>query len=552
MNSNGFILKWVLKKIRRSIPSLLFLSACSIISAVSGVLFALGSKRVINAAVSQQKEAFIEACLIQAGIIVFSLFFSTLVRHLKDKNHAVMDRNWKKSILHALLESEYSAVSEYHSSELINRMNNDVRILCDGIVNILPNLCSMITKLIAAFAALSAMAPLFAGAIVIAGGLVIIVTAFIRRPLKSLHKKLSEANGRVSGIIQETLEKLLAVQAMDVSEEVEKRTKIRLDERFELFRKRKNLSLVSSTCISIMYYGAGFAALCFCSAGILMGSMSYGTMTAVTQLVGQLQHPIVNLSGVLPKVISATAAAERLYELDSLRKTAPPCEESSEDIYKTLETISAEKLCFTYDRDTIFDSADFNINKGMFCVIKGTSGAGKSTLLKILLGIYSPNSGELFFQCGERKIPIDNSTRRLFSYVPQGNLVFSGTIRDNLLIVRPNATEEEIQRAVYVSTMDAYLSQLPNGLETVLGESGAGLSEGQVQRLAIARAILGDAPILLLDECTSALDAETESLVLERLCALENKTCIAVTHRPVPNHLVNLTININACKIQID
>jgi len=549
MTTNGFILKWVFKNIRRSLPSLLFLSVCSIASAVAGVLFALGTRQVIDAAISHQKDAFIRACIIQAVIIFFVIFFHAMVKHLKDKNHAVMDRNWKQTLLHELLGSEYSAVSEYHSSELINRMNNDVRILSDGIVNLLPNLCSMITKLVAAFVALSAMAPLFALALVIAGAFVVLITGFIRKPLKALHKKVSAANGRVSSIMQETMEKLLAVQAMDVSAEVEKRAKVRLDERYELHRKRKNLSLISNTCITIMYYGAGFAALCFCATGLLTNSMSYGTMTAVTQLVSQLQNPIVNLSGVFPQFISATAAAERLYELDALTKAVQPCDTSAHEIYDSLECITADNLTFTYDRDVIFDKAEFSIPKGSFCAIKGTSGAGKSTLLKLLLGIYNPNAGGLFLQCSEQTIPIDGSTRKVFAYVPQGNLVFSGTIRENLLIVRPDATEDELNRAVYVSTMDAYLSQLPEGLDTVLGESGAGLSEGQVQRLAIARAVLCDAPILLLDECTSALDSNTEKLVLERLHTLSNKTCIAVTHRPISADICDMAINIEACKI---
>ena len=161
----------------------------------------------------------------------------------------------------------------------------------------------------------------------------------------------------------------------------------------------------------------------------------------------------------------------------------------------------------------------------------GSNGAGKSTLLKLLLGIFQPESGKLYLDCGGNYVPLDRSTRRLFAYVPQGNLLLSGTLRDNLTIVRPNATEEEIAQAVYAGAMDEYLPQLPLGLDTVIGESGAGLSEGQAQRLAISRAVLGGAPILLLDECTSALDPETEKKVLSRIRNLPNRTCIAVTHR---------------------
>jgi len=174
---------------------------------------------------------------------------------------------------------------------------------------------------------------------------------------------------------------------------------------------------------------------------------------------------------------------------------------------------------------------------------------GKSTLLKLMLGIFHPEQGSVYLTCGDEKIPLDRSTRRLFAYVPQSNLLLSGTIRENLTIVNPCATEEEIQKAIYVSAMDDYLPTLPEGMDTVLGESGAGLSEGQAQRLAIARAVLGGAPVLLLDECTSALDEATERKVLQRLRALENRTCIAVTYRNAAISLCDWQLKVSEGRI---
>ena len=190
-----------------------------------------------------------------------------------------------------------------------------------------------------------------------------------------------------------------------------------------------------------------------------------------------------------------------------------------------------------------------DIPKGAFCVITGHSGIGKSTLLKLLLGVFQPESGKLFVQTSTEEIPLDRSTRRLFAYVPQGNLLLSGTLRENLTVVKPDATEEEIQQALHISCMDEFLPQLPMGLDTPLGESGAGLSEGQAQRLAIGRAVLGGAPILLLDECTSALDAETEMAVLQRLRTLPNRTCIAVTHRSAAVALCDWHLQLESGKI---
>lgn len=543
--------KWLLRRIRRRIPALLLLSLCSIGSSLCGVFFALGTKGVIDAAVSGEKSAFFSACIIQASIIMCLLICHTLSRHLTEHIHASLDMDWKKSILHDLLESEYRSVSKYHSSELLNRLNNDVRILDDNITNLLPNLCSMVTKLVAAFCVLASLAPWFTLAVLCAGIAVISVTGIVRKHLKALHKRFSESNGRVSGILQETMEKLLAVQAMGVSNEIERRTKLRLDERFAIHRKRKNVSLLANTFVVIMYYGAGFATLVFCASGLLTGTMSFGTMSAITQLINQLQQPLVGLSGIIPQYIAATAALERIQEITMLPKTFEPCAESAADIYARTECIVGSDLTFTYDRDRILNETGFSLEKGTFSVITGPSGVGKSTVLKLLLGIFVPEQGSLYLQCGDERIPINGSTRKLFSYVPQGNLLFSGTIKDNLLVVKPDATEEEISQAVYVSAMDLYLQQLPNGLDTELGESGAGLSEGQAQRLAIARAILGGAPILLLDECTSALDTQTEALVLQRLRQLDNKTCIAVTHRLVAESICDISIQMHEGKIHV-
>ncbi len=548
---NGAIFMWLYNKIQRNVFSIVLVTLCSICASVSGVLFALGTKNIIDVAVAGNTDLFPRACAIQLLIILCILVFNALLQHLKERMHATLDREWKQALLHDLLISEFRCSSAFHSSELVNRLNNDVRILDDAIVNLLPNLFSMITRLIAAFVILTTLTPTFSLLLLTIGLTVILLTGFLRRYLKELHKRVSEADGRVSGILQETLEKLLAVQAMGIAPEIERRTKNRLDMRFAIHCKRKNLSLLINACISILYYGAGFAALLCCSVGLLKGAMTFGTMTAVIQLVNQLQGPLVGLSGILPQYTAAVAASERLYELDSLPKTTALCSDTPQAIYDQLECITARDLTFRYDQDLVFDCAEFRLSKGDFCVVTGQSGIGKSTLLKLLLGIYSPEEGGIYLQCENKQIPVDGSTRHLFAYVPQGNLVFSGSIRDNLLVVNPGATEADIARAVYVSAMDQYLQQLPDGLDTVIGESGAGLSEGQIQRLAIARAILVGAPILLLDECTSALDANTEAVVLGRLCELKDKTCIAVTHRTIPQSICTATLKIHNGKISM-
>lgn len=524
-------LLWTIRKMKKRLPVLFLVTLSHIANALLIVAFSLGTSRVIDTAISGELPAFLKACAVQASIILGILLTLTFNRSMNDKLTAKLDIDWKQEFLHGMLHGDYSEISAFHSGELLNRLNNDVRIINTSMLNTLPNLASMLTKLVGAIVVLVALEPLFSLIVIAAGIAVIVVTALMRKNLKGLHKQVSQHDGKVSGFIQETLENLLMVQSLDVAAEMEDRAQNLMQDRYKVQMKRKNISLTANTCISIMAYGAGFGALVWCSTGLLNGTMSFGTLTAITQLVGQLQAPFVNLSGIIPQYIAMTAAAERLMELEALCGECPLSKEDPQEVYANMTGIGAQELSFAYDRDLVFEDAQFLLPKGQFGVIMGHSGIGKSTLLKLMLGIFHPQVGELFVQTEDRNIPLDRSTRGLFAYVPQGNLLISGTVRENLLLTRPEATKEEIQQAVHISAMDDFLSSLPMGLDTVLGEGAAGLSEGQAQRLSIARAILSQAPILLLDEATSALDADTEELVLSRLKST-GKTCIAVTHRP--------------------
>ena len=541
---------WVLGRIRRRIPAILALILAQVGQALFAVFFALGTRGVIDSAIAGELPLFFRACLQQGGIIAGILLCQGLTRHLRDRLAADLEMDWKQRLLHGLLQGDYAAVSQYHSAELLNRMNQDVTKVNEGVLSIFPSAAAMVTKLIAAVAVLGTLDAGFTAVIALLGILVLGATSLMRRRLKNLNKQVSAHDGKVSGFIQEAMEKLLMVQTMGVSQEMERRADSLMEDRYAIQRKKKNVSLLANTCISCMYYGAGFLALCWCAWQMLHGRMSFGSLTAVTQLVGQLQAPFVNLSGVLPQYIALTASAERLMELEAIEGQPEPMIQDRDGVYAAMESLGAKDLTFSYDRDRVLENAEFTLPKGAFAVITGPSGIGKSTLLKLLLGVFRPEAGGLYLRTGGEILTLDRSTRQLFAYVPQGNLLLSGTLRENLTIVKPDASEAEIHRAVHVSAMDEYLPQLPQGLDTVLGESGAGLSEGQAQRLAIARAVLGGAPILLLDECTSALDAETENTVLQRLRQLPGRTCIAVTHRPAAIALCDWQLQMEGGKLR--
>lgn len=524
-------LLWALRRTRKRLPSLVFLIVINIGQSLLNVAFALGMKNVIDSAVSGSLEHFTQVCVTQGCVVLGLLLASMLNRHFREKTLAQLERDWKKYLFHGTLHGEYAAVSNYHTGELLNLFNNDTKTINDALLTIFPGLAAMVTQLVAGIIALAVMEPVLTAVILVGGVCLVFATSLIRKPLKRLQKRISAENGKISGFLQEILEKLLMVQAMDVSEEIEKRADRMLDRRYQLECKRKNISLLSGSCINFLALGAGFVVLTWGSFGILNGTVGYGTLTALIQLVNQVRTPMINLSGVLPQYVALTASAERLMELEEIFGEPAEPADTPQALYDSMAAIGAEDMSFAYDRDPVFRQATFSIPKGEFGVIVGHSGIGKSTLLKLLLGIFKPQEGQLFLQTKDGRLPIDRTTRGLFAYVPQGNLLLSGTLRENLTITRPDATEEEIRQAVYVSCMDDYLDTLPQGLETVLGESAQGLSEGQAQRLSIARAVLSQAPVMLLDEATSALDPATEEAVLTRLREA-GKTCIAVTHRP--------------------
>lgn len=538
------VILWLISRVRRRIPMILCMLAACGGNALFGVWFALGTKGVVDSAISGEKEAFFKACIVQLAIICAMLFCLTALRWLKDRLVTELDRDWKRSLLSGLLRGEYAQVSTYHSGELVNRLNHDVNVLNDAIVTTLPSIAAVMVRLVSVIVVLASMAFELTVAVVLGGLVAVVVTGILRQRLKNLNKKVSQTNGKVLSYLQESMERLLVIQAMDLADEVDRRADVLFDQRFAIQRRKRNLSLVANTGISVLFQGAGFGALVWCAFHLLQGEMTYGSLMAVTQLVGQLQTPFVGLSGVMTQFAAMSAAGERLMELEQIDREPSDGLEDLEACYEQMECIEARNLSFAYGEDAIFQNTSFSLPKGAFITIAGTSGIGKSTLLKLLLGIFHPREGELYVKQGNGEQPISRSTRGLFAYVPQGNFLFSGTLRENITISRPQATQEEIDEAIRISCTDQFLSQLPDGLDSLIGENGTGLSEGQVQRLAIARAILSGAPILLLDEATSALDSETERAVLQRIAKLPNRTCIAVTHRPAALELANWRLEV--------
>ena len=292
--------------------------------------------------------------------------------------------------------------------------------------------------------------------------------------------------------------------------------------------------------------------VCYCGYGILIGTITYGTLTAITQLIAQIQAPFANISGYLPRFYAMTASAERLMEAENFEDDCPEGALSMEDIaafYRDkLAGMGMKNASFTYypssdnvtslSKDTmpvVLKDLTFDVKKGEYIAFTGHSGCGKSTVLKMLMCVYPPDEGERYIRCndGTERV-MDSRWRRLFAYVPQGNQLMSGTVRDIVSFADSKAASDEdrINKALKIACADEFIEKLENGIDTVLGERGKGLSEGQMQRIAIARAVFSGSPVLMLDEATSALDENTERRLLQNLRSMTDMTVMIVTHRP--------------------
>lgn len=542
---------WIYRKIRKRLPLIVFNTLLTSAVSYAGIRFSLATKTVINNAISGDIDALRLSCVILIGLSLFRLLGSTLGQFLTVNLHEQLERDFKRSILHDILRSDYSHISRHHSGDLIQRMDGDASAVYNGVMGFTGGLVGMVTSLIAAVAALLQIAPDFTlifGAV----GLLLGSSAMLfRKVLKQLSKDSSAANGRVIGFLHESISKLMVIQALDVSAEVERRTDETLDSRWDVRRKQRNIRALSRFGISIVSYASYLVTMLWCAAKLYAGQITYGDVTAMISLVGTVRSSATSLPRSIPRVFGITAACDRIMELEDLPRQPDPDAKRVRAIYKDITGFTADHLTFSYDREPVMRDVSLTVPKGGLTVIIGQSGIGKSTLLKLLLGLYRPDSGSLTIDTPDGKVNVDRSTRSLFSYAPQGNFLLSGTLRENLTFTNPDATEEEIQAALHASALDDYVATLPQGLETVLMENGAGLSEGQAQRLSLARAILSGAPVLLLDEVTSALDAVTEAAVLERITALPGKTCIAVTHRPAALKLATNIIEVTEAGMTI-
>ncbi len=546
--------KWVYGICKKERFKVYTLILTNVFGAALTIAFANFSKNIINAAtIDKSWEKVIIYALGYLALIMTQTALNLIGRSATERCKGKLEWRLKEYMLKVSMKKDYSSITSYHTGELQNRMFNDVTVISDGFTTILPNLIFFVVKLACAFGYLVVIDKIFALVFFVGGVLVFLCTLTFRGTLKKLHKEVQATEGKTRSFIQEAVTSLLVVKAFSAEDKIAEKADELQAVNYKAKMKRRFFGIAANAGINFVFNLGYVFALAF-GAYRLLNGIDYGTVTAMLQLVNQIQAPFANLSGVLPKYFSVLASAERLMEIEALPDEKA---DNSEDIdaaatYEKLRTIDFKDISFRYDRDIILDNTSLSINKGDFVAIMGISGIGKSTLLKLLLGVFKVESGKILLTTDDSEIPVDYHTRHLFSYVPQGNFLLSGTILENLKFINENATDEEVNEAVRISCAKQFIDELPDGLNTVIGERGIGLSEGQLQRLAIARSLLSNSPVMLLDEATSALDENTEMEFLTNLKELKNKTCIIVSHKRAALEICNKHIQIIDSKIVME
>lgn len=536
-------LNWIIKISKPQLPTIIAIIICEAIWAVFGTVTALFSMEIVNSAVAGNKNRMFLYIGIYLAVALSLIGVHAIMRYVTERCKARLEILFKKQVFHSMLIKSYPGLSVHHTGELVNRLTGDVGVISDATTTIIPQVVMMTVRIICAMVVLIRLQWQFAMYFAVAGLVILGAARLLKGKIKKFHAEMQQADGKTRSFWQEIFENLIAIKSFAAEEKSVEKADLLLKAHYKVRMKRSAVSTVSMFFTGFVVrlghlFAIGYGAFCLYS-----GTMDYGTLTALIQLVGQVQQPFAHMSGIMPRYYSALTSAQRLMDIEDLENDSLNGERvNAEKVYENMEKIEATAIDFHYDRDNqVLENCSFYINKGDFVSITGMSGIGKSTMFKILLDIYPKSNGDTYIVGHDYKIPLSGLTRTMFAYVPQGNMLLSGTIKESLTFITGSEkiTEEKIEKALECACAKDFISELPNGLETVIGENSTGLSEGQAQRIAIARAILSEAPILLFDEATSALDEQTEAKLLENIKNMTDKTCIIVTHRKAALDICN-------------
>ncbi len=551
------LFKWIFnigKDFKRYILGFLIINTITMLISIGS---AVAGRYVVDAATSFKTDLFFKYIIIMLSTTILNIIISSASTMFSSYVNEKFAFGIRAKLFDRIQRSVWDKVTKYHSADMLARLSADVDTIAKTIIGLLPSIIVTCCQLAIVLVILISNDPMLTIMGLIIGPLGVIASLCLRKKYSYYQRKLRETRSEYYAFMQESFSNVNVVKTFQLEDKNNNNFKNIRDRRMNLVLKTATLSSVMSSFMRLVYSIGYVATFSWCAYrltsaetfidpfGMEATTYTYGTMTLFLSLVGQLQSSIKALGHVVPELYSLVVSAKRVREISDIET------EEYKDIEKMPSKISlsAKNVSFTYDDDErlVLNNLSFDIPANCRVGIVGSSGAGKTTFIRLLLSLLKPNNGSLEYidENGNAEYA-SPSTRRFISYVPQGNTLMSGTVRSNLLAGFPDATEEEIWEALEMADATEFLKKMPEGIDTVLSEGAGGLSEGQAQRVSIARALLRKTPVLILDEATSALDEKTERKIFERISHEKNRTCFIITHRSSMLKYCDKILEINA------
>ncbi|MCR4731181.1 MAG: ABC transporter ATP-binding protein/permease [Saccharofermentans sp.] len=546
--------KWIFSFSKKYRWIVVFYAFLGILNSTMSIGTAYVGRIMINIIVGQQQEKLWILIAAMVGMLILSLVFSSLSSYINARISIYVNNDMQASIFERIMDARWKELSGYPSGDLLNRFNGDVGTIASNAISWIPNLIVNIYTFIVTLVVLWRMDFGMALIAFISAPFLLGLSRFIMRKMKEYRKRVLELNSQMMSFEVETFYNFEMIKSFGIFGYYlrklkgwqQKYKKFNLD--YNKFQIKSNILLtLVSTIVSFTAFG-------YCLYRLWTGQIMYGDMTFFLQQRSALSSRFNNLVGTIPGMINSAVSAHRVRELMDL-----PREEHDPDRVTYLEErtgkgikVHVNDVTFGYDEHAnVYEHSELQVATGEMVALMAESGGGKTTLIRLLLGMLEPDSGKVTLQSGSgEEFPVNSDLRKFFAYVPQGNTMFSGSIAENMRMVNEEATDEDVINALKTACAWEFVEKLPEGINSTLGERGRGLSEGQAQRISIARALLRNAPILLLDEATSALDRETEERVLNNIMSSHpDRLIILSTHRPAALRLCNHIYKISGGKI---
>ena len=546
--------KWIFSYSKRYRWIVIFYAIVGILGSTMSIGTAYIGRILINIIVEKQQDKLWVLIAAMVGSLVLSLVLSSVNSYISARISIYVNNDMQADIFERIMDARWKELSSYPSGDLLNRFNGDVGTISSNAIGWIPNLLVNIYSFIVTLIVLWQMDIGMAVIAFVSAPFLLGLSRYILRKMKEYRKRVLELNSQMMSFEVETFYNFEMIKSFGIfgyySRKLkgwqQKYKKFNLD--YNKFQIKSNILL---TIVSSIVSTSAFA---YCLYRLWTGQILYGDMTFFLQQRSALSTRFNSLVGTIPGMINSAVSAHRVRELMDL-----PREEHDPDRVTYMEEHTGEGIkvhvndvTFGYDeRANVYEHTDLHVSSGEMVAIMAESGGGKTTLIRLLLGMLEPNSGKVTLQSGSgEEFPVNSDLRKFFAYVPQGNTMFSGTIAENMRMVNEKATDEEVIEALKTACAWDFIEKLPQGINSTLGERGRGLSEGQAQRISIARALLRGAPILLLDEATSALDRDTEERVLNNIMSSHpDRLIILSTHRPAALRLCNRIYKISGGKI---